>query len=78
MTIKEFLSILDTESLDVLCIVKGNEILWSDTDFTTVPTEFLNQEIKLVTPQYNTDYDEDFDGEMYPIGSSKDVIIEIN
>ena len=56
MTIKEFLSILDTESLDVLCIVKGNEILWSDTDFTTVPTEFLNQEIKLVTPQYNTDY----------------------
>lgn len=78
MTIKEFLSILDTESLDVLCIVKGNEILWSDTDFTTVPTEFLNQEIKLVTPQYNTDYDEDLDGEMYPIGSSQDVIIEIN
>lgn len=78
MTIKEFLSILDTESLDALCIVKGNEILWSDTDFTTVPTEFLNQEIKLVTPQYNTDYDEDFDGEMYPIGSSQDVIIEIN
>lgn len=78
MTIKEFLSILDTESLDVLCIVKGNEILWSDTDFTTVPTEFLNQEIKLVTPQYNTDYDEDFDVEMYPIGSSQDVIIEIN
>lgn len=78
MTIKEFLSILDTESLDVLCIVKGNETLWSDTDFTTVPTEFLNQEIKLVTPQYNTDYDEDFDGEMYPIGSSQDVIIEIN
>ena len=78
MTIKEFLSILDTESLDVLCIVKGNEILWSDTDFTTVPTEFLNQEIKLVTPQYNADYDEGFDGEMYPIGSSQDVIIEIN
>ena len=78
MTIKEFLNILDTESLGVLCIVKGNEILWSDTDFTTVPTEFLNQEIKLVTPQYNTDYDEDFDGEMYSIGSSQDVIIEIN
>jgi hypothetical protein len=78
MTIKEFLSILDTECVDSICIVKGNEILWSDTDFTTVPTEFLNQEIKLVTPQYNTDYDEDFDGEMYPIGSSQDVIIEIN
>ena len=78
MIVKELLDVLDTESLDVLCIVKGNEILWSDTDFTTVPTEFLNQEIKLVTPQYNTDYDEDFDGEMCPIGSSQDVIIEIN
>lgn len=78
MIVKELLEVLNTESLDALCIVKGNEILWSDTDFTTVPTEFLNQEIKLVTPQYNTDYDEDFDGEMYPIGSSQDVIIEIN
>lgn len=77
MTIKEFLSILDTECLDVLCIVKGNEILWSDTDFTTVPTEFLNQEIKLVTPQYNTDYDEDFDGEMCECGSELSVVIEI-
>lgn len=78
MLIKELLGVLDIESVDSIVIIKDNEILWSDTDFTTVPTEFLNQEIKLVTPQYNTDYDEDFDGEMYPIGSSQDVIIEIN
>ena len=77
MTIKEFLSILDTECVDSICIVKGNEILWSDTDFTTVPTEFLNQEIKLVTPQYNTDYDEDFDGEMYLLYTDRILEIEV-
>lgn len=77
MTIKEFLSILDTECVDSICIVKGNEILWSDTDFTTVPTEFLNQEIKLVSPQRNTEYYENYDGEMCECSSELSVVIEI-
>lgn len=78
MTIKELLSILDTECVDSICIIKDNEILWSDTELTTIPQNFLDSTIKLVSPQYNTDYDEDFDGEMYPIGNSQDVIIEVN
>ena len=77
MIVKELLEVLNTESLDVLCIVKGNEILWSDTDFTTVPTEFLNQEIKLVSPQHNTEYYENYDGEMYECGSELSIVIEI-
>lgn len=78
MTIKELLSILDTECVDSVCIIKDNEILWSDTELTTIPQNFLDSTIKLVSPQHNTDYDEDFDGEMYPIGNSQDVIIEVN
>ena len=78
MTVKELLSILDTECVDSIVIIKDNEILWSDTELTTIPQNFLDSTIKLVSPQYNTDYDEDFDGEMCPIGSSQDVIIEIN
>ena len=78
MTIKELLSILDTECVDSVCIIKDNEILWSDTELTTIPQNLLDSTIKLVSPQHNTDYDEDFDGEMYPIGNSQDVIIEVN
>lgn len=77
MTVKELLSVLDAESIDSIVIIKDNEILWSDTDFTTVPTEFLNQEIKLVSPQRNTEYYENYDGEMCECSSELSVVIEI-
>lgn len=77
MTIKEFLSILDTECVDSVCIIKGNEILWSDTELTTIPQNFLDSTIKLVSPQHNTEYYENYYGEMCEWGSELSVVIEI-
>lgn len=64
MKIKEFLSVLDTECVDSVCIIKDNEILWSDTELTTIPQNFFNCAVKLVSPQHNTEYYEDYNGEM--------------
>lgn len=77
MTIKEFLSVLDTESIDSIVIIKDNEILWSDTELTTIPQNFLDSTIKLVSPQHNTEYYEDCNGEMCEWDSELSVVIEI-
>ena len=77
MTIKEFLSILDTESIDSIVIIKDNEILWSDTELTTIPQNFLDNAIKSVSHQRNTEYYENYYGEMCECGSELSVIIEI-
>lgn len=77
MTIKEFLSVLDIESIDSIVIIKDNEILWSDTELTTIPQNFLDITIKLVSPQHNTEYYENYDGEMCECGSELSVVIEI-
>lgn len=77
MTIKELLSILDTECVDSVCIIKDNEILWSDTELTTVPQNFLDSTVKLVSPQNNIDYYEDCNGEMCECSSELSVVIEI-
>lgn len=77
MTIKEFLGVLDTECVDSVCIIKDNEILWSDTELTTIPQNFLDSTIKLVSPQHNTEYYENYDGEMCEWGSELSVVIEI-
>lgn len=37
MTVKDLLSVLDTECIDSIVIIKDNEILWSDTELTTIP-----------------------------------------
>lgn len=76
MTIKEFLSILDTECIDSIVIIKDNEILWSDTELTTIPQNLLDCEIKSVAPQRNTEYYEDCDGDMCEWGSELSVVIE--
>ena len=77
MTIKEFLSVLDTECIDSVVIIKDNEILWSDTELTTIPQNLLDCTIKLVSPQRNTEYYEDCDGDMCECGSELSVVIEI-
>lgn len=77
MTIKEFLSVLDAERVDSVCIIKDNEILWSDTKLTTIPQNFLDSTIKLVSPQHNTEYYENYDGEMCEGSSELSVVIEI-
>ena len=77
MTIKEFLSILDTECIDSVNIIKDNEILWSDTELTTIPDVFLGKTIKLVSPQHNTEYYEDYDGEMCEWDNELSIVIEI-
>lgn len=77
MIIKEFLSILDAECVDNICIIKNNEILWGDTELTTIPQNFLDSTIKLVSPQHNTEYYENYDGEMCECGSELSVVIEI-
>lgn len=77
MTIKEFLTILDTECVDSVCIIKDNEILWSDTELTTIPDTFLDKIIKLVSPQHSVEYYEDYDGEMCEGSSELSVVIEI-
>ena len=77
MTIKEFLSVLDAECVDSVCIIKDNEILWSDTKLTTIPQNFLDSTIKLVSPQHNTEYYENYDSEMCEGSSELSVVIEI-
>ena len=77
MTIKEFLSVLDAECVDSVCIIKDNEILWSDTKLTTIPQNFLDSTIKLVSPQHNTEYYENYDGKMCEGSSELSVVIEI-
>lgn len=77
MTIKEFLGVLDTECVDSVCIIKDNEILWSDTELTTIPQNLLDCKIKLVSPQRNTEYYEDNNGEMCEGSSELSVVIEI-
>lgn len=77
MTIKEFLTVLDIECVDSIVIIKDNEILWSDTELTTIPDTFLDKTIKLVSPQHNTEYCENYDGEMCEWGSELSVVIEI-
>lgn len=77
MIIKELLSILDTECVDSVCIIKDNEVLWNNTELTTIPDTFLDKTIKLVSPQHNTEYYEDCNGEMCEWGSELSVVIEI-
>ena len=77
MIIKELLSVLDTECVDSIVIIKDNEILWSDTELTTIPQNFLDCVIKLVSPQRDTEYYEDYNGEMCECGSELSVVIEI-
>ena len=77
MTVKELLSVLDAESIDSIVIIKDNEILWSDTELTTIPDTFLDKTIKLVSPQHNIEYYENYDGEMCEGGSELSVVIEI-
>ena len=77
MTIKELLSILDTECVDSVCIIKDNEILWSDTELTAIPQNFLDSTIKLVSPQHNTEYYENYYGEMCECDSELSIVIEI-
>lgn len=77
MTIKELLSILDTECVDSVCIIKDNEILWSDTELTTIPQNFLDKTIKLMSPQHNTEYYENYYGEMCECSSELSIVIEI-
>lgn len=77
MLVRELLSVLDTESIDSIVIIKDNEILWSDTELTTIPTKLIDCEVKLVSPQHNTEYYENYDGEMCECGSELSVVIEI-
>lgn len=77
MTVKELLSVLDIDSVDSVVIIKDNEILWSDTELTTIPQNFLDSTIKLVSPQHSTEYYEDCDGEMCEGSSELSVVIEI-
>lgn len=77
MIIKELLSVLDIDSVDSVVIIKDNEILWSDTELTTIPQNLLDCKIKSVSPQRNTEYYEDNNGEMCEWGSELSVVIEI-
>lgn len=77
MTVKDLLSVLDTECVDSIVIIKDNEILWSDTGLTTIPQNLLDCEIKSVAPQRNTEYYEDYNGEMCEWDSELSVVIEI-
>lgn len=77
MTVKELLSVLDTECIDSIVIIKDNEILWSDTELTTIPQNLLDCTVKLVSPQRNTEYYEDYNGEMCEWGSELSVVVEI-
>lgn len=77
MTIKELLSVLDTECIDSVVIIKDNEILWSDTELTTIPQNLLDCTVKLVSPQHNIEYYENYDGEMCEGSSELSVVIEI-
>lgn len=77
MTVNELLSVLDTECIDSIVIIKDNEILWSDIELTTILQSLLDCKIKLVSPQRNTEYYEDYNGEMCEWGSELSVVIEI-
>lgn len=77
MTVKDLLSVLDTECIDSVIIIKDNEILWSDTELTTIPQNLLDCTVKLVSPQRNTEYYEDNNGEMCEWGSELSIVIEI-
>lgn len=77
MIIKELLSVLDIDSIDSIVIIKDNEILWSDIELITIPQNFLDCVIKLVSPQHNIEYYENYDGEMCEWGSELSVVIEI-
>lgn len=77
MIIKELLSVLDTECINSIVIIKNNEVLWSDTELTTIPDTFLDKTIKLVSPQHNIEYYENYDGEMCEGSSELSVVIEI-
>lgn len=77
MIIKELLSVLDTECIDSIVIIKDNGVLWSDTELTTIPQNLLDCTVKLVSPQHSTEYYEDYDGEMCEWDSELSVVIEI-
>ena len=77
MTVKELLSVLDAESIDSIVVIKDNEILWSDAELTTIPTKLIDCEVKLVSPQRNTEYYEDYNGEMCEWDSELSIVIEI-
>lgn len=77
MTVKDLLSVLDTECIDSIVIIKDNEILWSDTELITIPQNLLDCTVKLVSPQRNTEYYEDCNGEMCEWGSELSVVVEI-
>ena len=77
MTVKDLLSVLDTECIDTILIIKGNEILWGDTELTTIPQNLLDCKIKSVSPQRDTEYYEDYNGEMCEWDSELNVVIEI-
>lgn len=77
MTVKELLSVLDAESIDSIVIIKDNEILWSDTELIIIPQNFLDCVIKLVSPQRDTEYYEDYNCEMCECCSELSVVIEI-
>lgn len=77
MKIKELLGILDTECVDSVYIIKDNEILWSDTELITIPQNFFNCTVKLVSPQRNTEYYEDCNGETCEWDSELSIVIEI-
>lgn len=77
MTVKELLSVLDAECVDSIVIIKDNEILWSDAELTTIPQNLLDCTVKLVSPQRDTEYYENYDGEMCEGSSELSVVIEI-
>lgn len=77
MTVKDLLSVLDTECIDSIVIIKDNGVLWSDTELTTIPQNLLDCTIKSVAPQRDTEYYEDYNGEMCEWGSELSVVIEI-
>ena len=77
MTIKELLSVLDTESANTILIIKNNEILWGDSETTTIPCRLLDCKVKSVAPQCDTNYYEDSNGEMCEWGNELSMVIEI-
>lgn len=77
MLIKDLLSVLDIECIDSVVVTKDNEILWSDTELTTIPQNLLDCTVKLVSPQRDTEYYEDYNGDMCEWGSELSVVIEI-
>ena len=77
MAVKELLSVLDTESASVVLIIKDNEILWSDSETANIPTNLLDCKVKSVAPQCDTNYYEDYNGEMCEWGNELSMVIEI-